>query len=989
MDSLLKSISLPQDPFLPQTTPLGPSFLDTQACLCALQPITTDDNAPLAWQCIGNQTDGIYTSSKGKWFNPKNGGTAADANLTMEDDSNPPDLSQALVFDSSSDSLQPMGQSDSGLSVYDNACTGVNRTQFSTSFYRTEHELENGETPVDATLCWLPGAISVQIQNASSWESLGCLAGFWCPNNTMNSLPQYCPPITICQEKRLSGGVCPFPQDGVNLNIPMGPFEPVICDSGYYCPPPGTDRIKCPKGSYCQPGTASPTPCTVGASCPEGSYYQTFAIPLAVLIIVDAFLALGIFYHTIRRRFHRKKASSNSKLKGLGALSSMKQQVTGYKALPEETEMLPMEATFVPRQHEPAGFQAMLGMDFDSGDDSEKLDGQMSGHLRQFVESMRKATDAAHFGLSFEFQDLTFHPKKCPKPILSNITGMIDRGSLTAVMGGSGAGKSTFVNVLMGKTINTNGVVMVNGMVDKIRNYKKIIGYVPQDDIVIAELTVYENILHSARIRLPRTWSDADIKSHVNAVIDCLELSHVRDSLVGSVGKPTISGGQRKRVSIGMELAAAPMAVFLDEPTSGLDATSASSLMSTLKAVAKIGISVIVIIHQPRMEIFEIIDDLILLANGQLIYQGPESEVQPFFEGIEFEFPEHSNFGDVVTDIITGNGRAYKKAGDVSKDALIGWWAQHAAAKKIDQKKPKHTSTMVGTGPNMRQMLKTRGAPRMKQFILCLKRAMLQQYRLKTVFWFEMGLAFLGGFLIGLAENGNHGVNFVGIYNHPYEEISIAINYHDVPEMALLTAIGIGLIAGSPGVKVFSEETLVQRREAEAGHSQVAYFFAKNLSAVPRMLLGCMHFTIPLLFLSSTIMPWALAFAANLLYFYSIYGLASVVSMVAKREDAPLFATMLSLITGILSGAAPPLRKVRQWHMAWLWRASPGVWIAELYFGQMVGPLRPIYNVDMAAMASGFELHWMVIDLAALVAIGTVYRVIAFVGLYFGKRLRI
>lgn len=108
---------------------------------------------------------------------------------------------------------------------------------------------------------------------------------------------------------------------------------------------------------------------------------------------------------------------------------------------------------------------------------------------------------------------------------------------------------------------------------------------------MLPELTVYENILHSARIRLSRTWASADIKAHVDSVIDCLELSHVRNSLVGSVGKPVISGGQRKRVSIGMELAAAPMAIFLDEPTSGLDAASASSIMRTLKAIARLGIS--------------------------------------------------------------------------------------------------------------------------------------------------------------------------------------------------------------------------------------------------------------------------------------------------------------------------------------------------------------------------------------------------------------
>lgn len=135
----------------------------------------------------------------------------------------------------------------------------------------------------------------------------------------------------------------------------------------------------------------------------------------------------------------------------------------------------------------------------------------------------------------------------------------------------------------MGKIKNTGGMIKVNGHNSDMSKYKKLIGYVPQDDIVLPELTVRENILHSARVRLPKTWRDQAIQAYVDALISCIGLSHVQHSLVGDAVRPVISGGQRKRVSIGMELAAAPMAIFLDEPTSGLDATSASSIMRLLK----------------------------------------------------------------------------------------------------------------------------------------------------------------------------------------------------------------------------------------------------------------------------------------------------------------------------------------------------------------------------------------------------------------------
>ena len=538
----------------------------------------------------------------------------------------------------------------------------------------------------------------------------------------------------------------------------------------------------------------------------------------------------------------------------------------------------------------------------------------------------------------------------------------------------------------MGKASHTGGVVTINNVPGKAKKYRKLIGFVPQDDVVLPELTVFENIVHSARIRMPRTWTSHEIEAHADAVIDCLELSHVRDSRVGSVGKPILSGGQRKRVSIGMELAAAPMAIFLDEPTSGLDATSASSIMRTLKAIARLGITVIVVIHQPRLEIFEMLDSLILLGNGRMIYQGPEAQVKPFFECLGFRFPEHSNTADIVTDIITGNGRKYKGAGDVSKESLIENWASFNRKETLSEKESSLSDNLTADG--LERISKNRGATFMQQFWLCLRRAMLQQYRTKTALGAECSLAFLAGFLLGLAQNGKKGVMFAGLYKEPYAMLSTAIDFTSIPQMTLVVAIGIGLTGAAPGVRIFSEEILLQSREAEAGHSRLAYFLAKAASALPRMVLSNLHFTTLLFVLAVPVMPWSIGFVANLLYLYCIYGLSSCVSMVFRREDAPLFATMIALIVAILSGVTPSLAKVNMWHLGWLWRASPGVWFAEVYFGQGISPFGYLYQLDIAVAAFGLHLDRLWCNLAVLAGIGTLYRILAFVGLVTGKRLR-
>ncbi|KAI0105211.1 hypothetical protein GGR51DRAFT_519907 [Nemania sp. FL0031] len=981
----------PQDPFLPRESSYGPSFLDSSACLCALQQVkqSGSNNNDAAWQCIGNQTQGVYEVTTGKWFESLHGGRTV--NLPIYDASNGPDTSKALMWDTRDKTF--IDAAPDKLTSYDRACTGVNQTTFSTAFYGAVAEQEAGETLTSAAPCWQPGGVPVEIQDVASWESSGCPPGFLCANNTVNSLPQYCPPISQCQTSRVSGFVCQFH----GINIGMGPFEPVVCQQGYYCPPEfgGRKTLPCPAGTYCQPGAPTPTPCALGSYCPEKSTRQFFLIPLVLLVILDVIVTIALIWYVINRRFRNAREARTSALpKGNRATSV---STNGYKELFDEEEhdheSMAMSATYVPQRVDAwAGFQAALDMPIPVNSDTETYDQGLTPELRAFVDSMRKATDAWQFGLSFTYTNLSFQPKGAPRPILQDVTGSIERGSLTAVMGGSGAGKSTFVNVLMGKTTNTGGSVTINNIPGKIKKYKKLIGYVPQDDIVLPELTVYENILHSARIRLSRTWASADIKAHVDSVIDCLELSHVRNSLVGSVGKPVISGGQRKRVSIGMELAAAPMAIFLDEPTSGLDAASASSIMRTLKAIARLGISVIVIIHQPRMEIFEMLDDLILLANGQIIYEGSEKGVQEFFQNIGFQFPEHANTGDIITDIITGNGRIYKRAGDVSKESLVAHWAtsrQNAAIRIRHESIQSDRASIAKTTTIHRKLLRQRGAPRWKQGWLCLRRAVLQQWRTKSTFWFEMGLASLSGILLGLAENSKEGILFTGIYNAPFQVLSIATDNISVPELALLIVIAIGLVSGAPGVKVFSEETLLYRREAEAGHSRIAYFLAKNVSVLPRMAFACLHFSTLIFVLSTPIIPWGIAFVTNLVYFYCIYGLASVMSMIVRREDAPLLATMISLVVGILSGAAPPLSKVEEWHLEWLWRLSPATWLAEVYFGQMVEPFRYLYDVDLAASITGFHLDRVWMNIWVLLLIGSVYRLLAFVGLLAGTRLRI
>ncbi|KAL8994818.1 MAG: hypothetical protein Q9188_006958, partial [Gyalolechia gomerana] len=633
----------------------SPEFIDTASCHCALRPIAEeagiDPENTQAWQCIQNPYKGL----SGKWYFPISQKSRDESVNGYSLPDTATWFTAKLVDDRP---LRARFLDSTQLISSDKQCTGLlgDREEPmagdspSPLLIQRDVPNSNDEDSVDSdqTPSCQGGslAVAVTIQDPESWQSLGCLPGFlsrvWKgQNNTIDNLPEYCPPLVTCQNARLTGGQCP----------PQGIFEPFICPAGYYCPLGGQLQIRCPSGHYCSVGAYRPTPCSPGASCPEGTNRNMSFLPPGLILAFDVILLVIMIGFKIRDNLKSKHKSSSkgkhfSRLHKHASFFDKSQNLKTYPSLQDDDITLESRITHVQRLD--TGF----GGNFTPVDTT--VDNELISDIDLFIQSMSKCIGTEKFGLSFEFSDLKFQPKKASKPILSEVTGKIDRGSLWGVMGASGAGKSTFVNVLMGKQAYTGGVTKINGVPGDIKKYKKIIGYVPQDDIVLPELTVRENILHSARIRLPSHWGESQIQKHVDTLISCLQLTHVKDSLVGSAAKPVISGGQRKRVSIGIELAAAPIALFLDEPTSGLDATSASSIMMTLKELSRLNITVITIIHQPRAEIFESLDSLILFGRGRVIYQGPEQDVQAYFEDLGFRFPHSVNPADTIMDIIAG-----------------------------------------------------------------------------------------------------------------------------------------------------------------------------------------------------------------------------------------------------------------------------------------------------------------------------------------------
>mmetsp|Transcript_32842 Transcript_32842/g.54250 ORF Transcript_32842/g.54250 Transcript_32842/m.54250 type:complete len:673 (+) Transcript_32842:146-2164(+) len=235
------------------------------------------------------------------------------------------------------------------------------------------------------------------------------------------------------------------------------------------------------------------------------------------------------------------------------------------------------------------------------------------------------------------------------KRILHNISASFEPACVTAVMGASGAGKSTLLSVLRSGSA-TSGQLLLNGQPYSAQS-RRFIKFVPQDDILLPGLTAREMLMYSARLSL-LDCSSEECTARVNSVLSMLRLLRDADTRIGSVEARGLSGGQRKRVSIGLELLADPAVLLIDEPTSGLDSSMAFEVGSTLRQLALAGRTVVATIHQPSARLFSTFSRLLLLTSGRIAFCGPRDEAVTHFAQLGYPIPENDNPAEFFISIL-------------------------------------------------------------------------------------------------------------------------------------------------------------------------------------------------------------------------------------------------------------------------------------------------------------------------------------------------
>ncbi|PWN52543.1 P-loop containing nucleoside triphosphate hydrolase protein [Violaceomyces palustris] len=236
--------------------------------------------------------------------------------------------------------------------------------------------------------------------------------------------------------------------------------------------------------------------------------------------------------------------------------------------------------------------------------------------------------------------------------LIQNASGTVKGGEMVAIMGPSGAGKSTFLDIISGRKKPTRGTVNLCSI--EFKDVKSISSYVEQDDALLGVLTVRETFWYSAKLSLPPSTTAKEIDERVETIIKGLGLSHVANNRIGTPIQRGISGGQKRRVTIGCSLVTLPRILFLDECTSGLDIATAYEVVKAIKNLAlKHNIAILATIHSPNWEIFRLFDRTILLAKGKTIYSGTIDGVVPYFDELGYPCPKHTNPADHMMSLVS------------------------------------------------------------------------------------------------------------------------------------------------------------------------------------------------------------------------------------------------------------------------------------------------------------------------------------------------
>jgi ABC-type multidrug transport system ATPase subunit len=603
--------------------------------------------------------------------------------------------------------------------------------------------------------------------------------------------------------------------------------------------------------------------------------------------------------------------------------------------------------------------------------DIEQANGSLYTDIKTPELKHRASMDVSGVSLSWKNIDLEVtvkkNKKKTQKQILKGINGHANPGQLVVIMGPSGAGKSSLLDCISNRNPNYTGELAMNGQPWK-DDYSKLSTYVMQDDVFYANLTVKEHLMIQASLRMPKSVSQEEKEAHVTRVMAELGLTKSKDTMIGGGFVRGISGGERKRLSLATELLTNPQLLLVDEPTSGLDSAMALSVVESLKKLAQSGRTVIATIHQPSSEIFNLFDQLILLADGRIAYFGPREESIDYFASIGYQVPQFTNPADyfmmqlaTLDDSETDKKRVKK---------LLDSWESN----EKDQVQTKAVSKDLDLSA-MGVVKKSFGT----QSAILGKRNILRLLRDKMGTGVRIGMNLFFGVLVGILywQTGNT--------QKDVQNISGALFFMTVNQV-------FGTASGEFNT-VPMDLPILSRELSSRLYSPAAWYLAKTVSEFPFQLVWPWIFIVPSYFM--------VGFGASASMFFTFIGVALLVSNCAnglgymvscitkKSELASMLGPVIILPFLLFGGLFLNNDSAPQW-LVWLQYLSP---IKYGYAALMTTYWKdhgPIECNDPTGLSCAYKDGAQVLDfysmkmsmatnVLALLGINLLFRLIAFV----------
>jgi len=417
----------------------------------------------------------------------------------------------------------------------------------------------------------------------------------------------------------------------------------------------------------------------------------------------------------------------------------------------------------------------------------------------------------------------------------------------------------------------------------------------------------------------------------------------VQNTIIGDDFKRGVSGGQRKRVNIGMEVVNAPSILFLDEPTSGLDSSTSLELCHTLKKLTKMNVNVVTVIHQPRYDIFDQFDDIFLLKKGgTLIYNGPKSEVADFFEIQGYSPEQFQNPCDFYLDIISDpNCGIVQKKQSISQDFSV----THV------------NNTRENTHPVV-------------QVWYIFMRTLLQNYRQWSTAQSDLAFSMAAGIIVGL------------IYRNPTEI--------QIPQASFLLVLVSSLTSMIISLRLFGLEKSVYWRENASGMNGVSYFMGKNIASFPSFILTAGIFLVFYYLLSVPRATYGIYLAILIVNHFCISGLAHFLSILMTAHTSQLAGVVIIMIQCCAGGFSPTLSDLKNISVILYWISFllPSRWTMEalsiVNIRTFVAAQEHIQETLLDKFS--YNLSLLTVCLGALIGMGVFWRFCTLLAILFANK---